>query len=283
MLGLVFWGVSWVVLVELWVLEALSLRGQFHPVGRVISLRIAMPRWSARPVSGLSLFDLPVVEEPALAVVAAPVVEVVAPVVVDPGRRKRLKPPGVWAISEHWLRVGSFPGVMSLGRHSRDSGEPACFACGWWHEACPDGCSHRLEQAHVVPHASGGSDTDPQNFAILCQDCHVDSPDTDDVDHFWRWVAEFPENRDPMAVGFLRSRRISSAVAASFSVEQRERLGVLSASDEVVGAAVDQAGERLRPVGHFGKFSEGTMVRIFTEAYGILLANDSLASNATQR
>lgn len=58
----------------------------------------------------------------------------------------------------------------------------ACFACGW--------VSTSLQRAHLVPHALGGSDTDPENFALLCGPCHRDAPDVDDAAVMVRWIDE---------------------------------------------------------------------------------------------
>lgn len=45
-----------------------------------------------------------------------------------------------------------------------------------------------LERCHIVPHALGGSDTDPSNYFLLCKKCHEEAPDTADRKNFLRWV-----------------------------------------------------------------------------------------------
>lgn len=47
---------------------------------------------------------------------------------------------------------------------------------------------NKLNRCHIVPHALGGSDTDPSNYFLLCKKCHEESPDTSDRKIFLRWV-----------------------------------------------------------------------------------------------
>lgn len=58
-----------------------------------------------------------------------------------------------------------------------------CFACGY-----PPSDRKRLDRAHVIPHALGGSDTDPGNYVLLCKSCHRESPDVADKRALWGWV-----------------------------------------------------------------------------------------------
>jgi hypothetical protein len=171
------------------------------------------------------------------------------------------------AIAAYWIGR-ALPGT---DRHSRilDVGEPCCFACGWWHEACPDGCVHGLQKAHALPHANGGSDTDPANFALLCKQCHRDAPDTDDAEWFWRWIAECPVNRCPMQTGLQHSLEADRLMRSLAKPE--ELAAMASTSGDEWLAAAHQAMERVRPVTHDGRFSPSTVARLAVESARILL------------
>ncbi|QBJ96798.1 HNH endonuclease [Rhodococcus sp. ABRD24] len=82
-----------------------------------------------------------------------------------------------------------------------DWGEPTCFVCGlsdasWAVGDLDDSIAllekrwkrSRLQKAHLVPHQFGGANT-PDNFAMLCRDCHRDAPDTPDAEAALRWIA----------------------------------------------------------------------------------------------
>lgn len=49
------------------------------------------------------------------------------------------------------------------------------------------GNGKRLDRCHIVPFAIGGSD-DPSNLFLLCEECHVLSPDTDNPHNFFLWI-----------------------------------------------------------------------------------------------
>lgn len=163
-------------------------------------------------------------------------------------------------INKHWLKQGSFPGVESLGRMSFDSVEMCCFACGWWHLSCPNGCHHGIERAHVIPHASGGSDSDPDNYALLCKPCHAEAPDTTDVDYFWRWVAEYPEDRNPLEAQRRRAEDVVNMLRGNATAEELDTLIGLP-TDEMRNL-LSKAAEVLKPVTHNGQLSKATLTRL---------------------
>lgn len=86
-----------------------------------------------------------------------------------------------------------------------DWGEPCCFGCNKWtnKEIHDKDCgtyrklwghrSVRLERAHIIPHALGGSDS-PDNIVLLCKECHLESPDTKYPEMFFLWLAEKRDN-----------------------------------------------------------------------------------------
>lgn len=129
---------------------------------------------------------------------------------------------------------------------------------------CLSGCYHGLERAHVIPHASGGSDTDPENFALLCRQCHRDAPDTEDAQWFWHWVTTYPENRNP-TLRFLRRMEAAESYLTSDTVTMVNTLGITLPEDrlaEILGVAMTRVGA----VTHAGCFSPGTIARILSEA-----------------
>jgi hypothetical protein len=82
-----------------------------------------------------------------------------------------------------------------------DFGEPACFACGWYNEEWDKAPNPwklagetGLQRAHIVPHALGGG-SGPDNFVMLCQICHEDSPDWDQPEAMLGWMERRPSWR----------------------------------------------------------------------------------------
>ena len=80
--------------------------------------------------------------------------------------------------------------------------EPSCMACTKHRVKKDDGNSSKtinqvwkehtyLEKAHIVPHSLNG-DNAPENYLLLCVDCHRESPDTINPAIMYNWV----ENRD---------------------------------------------------------------------------------------
>jgi hypothetical protein len=148
-----------------------------------------------------------------------------------------------------------------------DIGELCCFACDWYHEACGD-CVHGLERAHVVAHAIGGADDDPSNYAILCRKCHSESPNTNDEEWFWRWVATYPENRDPLSQFYRKLGKVNVCIpdSAKDAVAAVNRL-----SPEELRPLLIEAVMRIRPTRHFGvgSWSASTLARIVCEVAAI--------------
>jgi hypothetical protein len=44
-----------------------------------------------------------------------------------------------------------------------------------------------LERCHIVPHSLGGSDS-PDNYVLLCKDCHQEAPNTNNPNDMWDWI-----------------------------------------------------------------------------------------------
>jgi 5-methylcytosine-specific restriction endonuclease McrA len=169
-------------------------------------------------------------------------------------------------IAIHWIgRV--LPGTDRRTR-LMDVGEPCCFACGWWHAACPDGCTHGLERAHVVPHSKGGSDTDPTNFALLCETCHHDAPSTTDAEWFWHWVAMDRPSRDPMVT---TNEKIVAAVEDALPLLTPDDLAGLAAlSPDDMQQHMREVHERIGFTAHAGTIAPATAARAVVELATLL-------------
>ena len=65
-----------------------------------------------------------------------------------------------------------------------------CWACGHTPGVGISYSSryHGLHRCHVQAVAALGSDH-PSNIVIMCRACHLDNPDSDDVDLFWTWFS----------------------------------------------------------------------------------------------
>ncbi len=46
---------------------------------------------------------------------------------------------------------------------------------------------HFLDKAHILAKSKGGEDT-PSNLFLLCPNCHVEAPDTTNLQNFYAWV-----------------------------------------------------------------------------------------------
>jgi hypothetical protein len=94
--------------------------------------------------------------------------------------------PSRFLIAMHWAKR-EFRFVI-------DSGEPACFACGYYEEHWdrPDDVKQRwngaqLERAHILAESIGGS-PDVENFLLLCRQCHRDAPMTNTPNLLLNWA-----------------------------------------------------------------------------------------------
>jgi hypothetical protein len=175
-------------------------------------------------------------------------------------RQKRLNAPTHEKILKYW--IGRTPPGCAAPLDIYDLCDMACFACGWWHldPGCPDGCPHVLERAHVVPHARGGDDQDPANFALLCKGCHRAAPDTVNAEWFWRWVAERPRRTPLLAALQLAADAFDTAAP---SVAPHELDALAAASPETLEQAARIAVDRLQPL---APFSVGTYAGLIVEA-----------------
>jgi hypothetical protein len=87
---------------------------------------------------------------------------------------KRGQVPSVAAIVAYWH--GRIP-ETDLGTDWDEAAE-RCWCCGQ---------RRKLEKAHIVPHALGGS-MEPANLVLLCSECHRRAPDVTDPAAMLEWI-----------------------------------------------------------------------------------------------
>lgn len=154
----------------------------------------------------------------------------------NPSKRTRSSAPSKELIADVW---GLAPDV--------------CAACGYE--------SRHLQRCHVVPHALGGSDVDPENFVLLCKRCHIDAPDHRDPIHMHAWVADHLTDSAERARAVSRGVRrifplgtpdgfdpeeLKSAVATEFDTNVIEHFGMGRVSIGTVEAIGAAAAARVR-------------------------------------
>lgn len=98
-----------------------------------------------------------------------------------------------FAIADYWSQ--------RCPRFVQDLARPACFACGFYESdwdlprtAVQRWNCARLERAHIVGRAIGGADS-PGNYLLLCQNCHVVAPMTNEP----RWMIQWAQTRETHA------------------------------------------------------------------------------------
>lgn len=63
-----------------------------------------------------------------------------------------------------------------------------CWGCGIERSKL-----NSLEACHIVPHSLGGS-SEFENIVLMCSDCHFESPDHKNKNHFFKWLREKDSN-----------------------------------------------------------------------------------------
>ena len=57
-----------------------------------------------------------------------------------------------------------------------------------WHKRCwRCGYVRDLERCHIIPRSLNGTDT-PDNFVLLCNECHQEAPNVNDKDYMMQWI-----------------------------------------------------------------------------------------------
>lgn len=56
-----------------------------------------------------------------------------------------------------------------------------CWRCG---------CKRKLYRCHIIPDSLGGKD-EPNNFVLLCAECHEEAPNVESSTFMWDWIKSF--------------------------------------------------------------------------------------------
>ena len=147
----------------------------------------------------------------------------------------------------------NMPSCAEIARHHDRA--VACFACGY-------SKTGRLERAHAIPRAIGGSD-DAANLALLCPTCHRAAPDTADAAYFWRWIDNHPERSE---VG----RMLARVAAVLPLIPQNYQIALYElVTPDNAAPLFREALARLHPVMHNGELSAATWARLVMEVADI--------------
>lgn len=114
----------------------------------------------------------------------------------------------------------------------RDRVDDSDMGCCWSqaHECCWR-CGRRgkkqLEKCHIIPHQEPFNGPDaPENFVLLCGDCHRDAPCINDPVYIWRWIQETHihyENGRKTWVWHVKANQDLMAEFATLSAEYQKR------------------------------------------------------------
>lgn len=124
--------------------------------------------------------------------------------------------PSNYQIFDYWKDKKLPGGICVLW----DYGEPSCWGCSLpIHVETPEllkkgdfktiwnKTSGYLERCHIIPRSLGGSN-DPSNLFLLCSECHIQSPDTDNPEIFMKWIAHRRQN----SIGGVNYQDVINAV-----------------------------------------------------------------------
>lgn len=89
-----------------------------------------------------------------------------------------------------------------------------------------------LNRCHIVPNSLKGEDA-PHNLFLMCPECHQMSPDTDNIESFFRWVYK---RRKTMCMGKLMPTELMSMVDVELTEEGYPNIdGILTLANINVG------------------------------------------------
>lgn len=121
----------------------------------------------------------------------------------------------------------------------------------------------KLNRCHIVPAMLGGGDK-PSNLFLLCERCHVESPDTSNPANFYRWVAK---RRNEYINGDLRAEIMFKEIEAS--LQERGLRGIEQVVNDVAmrGGRMEGLSEYLQKhVGiHAGHVSHSSIIAGVTD------------------
>lgn len=188
--------------------------------------------------------------------------------------------PTKWRLAQHWEASEArniFAPMLESLEH------PCCFACGWfserWTKATPKASWERaaLERAHVVPASLGGPDA-AENIILLCQPCHLASPDWHESSEMARWIAERPERASKEVEDLGEWIQAMHAVPGFTELLVEAKANPELNDEDAVRRIVDllRASTRRASV-HAGTLSPGTKAAILRDATIRSSAGDAAA------
>lgn len=173
--------------------------------------------------------------------------------------------------------------------------DPCCFACNtflinqedldvldlepvkvWGNDG---GWIHNAERAHIYPRSKGGSKR-PDNIFFLCRRCHLESPDSEYPNEFFRWVYK---RRKMGGVGLMAIEECANReILPLFCVDDLEKVGThgtyVTTSSEVA-ALVGASEERNKVMPKLGNGLDGKM---FSNIYKFKKEAEQSDSNQRQ-
>ena len=99
-------------------------------------------------------------------------------------QQQRQSAPSAKRIIEYWKSQPQLPCGVTI---DWDTAHEKCWCCGY---SDPEFPQYTTERAHIIPHALGAS-SEPENFVLLCPECHHDSPDVNDSMAMWKWISKY--------------------------------------------------------------------------------------------
>ena len=101
------------------------------------------------------------------------------------GRKGRTNKTSVKKIVSYWVNNPNKVCETELNFDWSEA-ETHCWACGD-NKYSKSEKKSKLERCHIIPHSLGGKDT-PSNYVLLCNMCHIESPDSTNPNDIWDWI-----------------------------------------------------------------------------------------------
>lgn len=92
-------------------------------------------------------------------------------------------------IAEYWIK--NHPSDLSEIYLNFDWADALCVC---WN--CAKETKY-TQRCHIIPKMLGGSNSDPSNFVLLCDQCHREAPNVNDKNAMWNWIKS---NKLPFSV-----------------------------------------------------------------------------------
>lgn len=80
-------------------------------------------------------------------------------------------------IINYWIQFGEECGL----NFDWSEADTICWRCG---------CERKLQRCHIIPDSLGGKD-EPNNFVLLCSECHQEAPNVESNTFMWDWIKSY--------------------------------------------------------------------------------------------